>query len=236
MANKDQSASDECFKKVKDFAIRNAATGEYCLKNSEEAKSCETSNKKWNCNINLCVDNFQNEAISNAVIECQNKMTNETKQQCMNELKENGHYLLASACVEAKSPEGLKCSEDGNVWNCGANACVTEDMNGRLVEAYKKCQSKQSETEKQKCMSELDEIANAASNGKEFSEDDLKSPGNPAGVGFAVVGAIGALVGSIVGGVCASAAVNLVAGAMAMMNENKLQKCQIKKWQGFSRI
>lgn len=224
MSKEDQAAKDACFAKVKESAVRNAATGEYCLKDSAEAKACEESGKSWNCNMDFCADDLQNQAISDAVVECQNKKNETEKQHCMNDLKENGHYLLASACEEAQSPKGLECSAGGNVWNCGANACVTPDMNGRLVEAYKRCQNKQSEAEKEACMAELNEIAAAASGGEQITEEDLKSPGSPAGVGFAVVGAIGALVGSLVGGICASAAVNLISGAMAMMNEKKTAK------------
>ena len=34
-------------------------------------------------------------------------------------------------------------------------------MNGRLVEFFKRCESKSSETEKEECFAELDELAEA---------------------------------------------------------------------------
>lgn len=225
MTKPTKDEQNACFKDVKMAAIENGARGNYCLKDSAEAQSCEASGKHWNCNINTCVDDSQNDAIAGAVVECQTKETNAEKNRCMDELKENGAYLLASACEEAQSPKGLQCSEGGNVWNCGANACVTPDMNGRLVEAFKRCQNKGSQEAVDKCMSELDEIAAAASDNKELTAEDFESPGSPASVGYAVVGAIGSLVATVAGGgICMGAVVNAAAGVMAIMNEKNSAK------------
>ena len=112
MELEDQEAKDTCFNEVKNTAIEKAAVGEFCLKESSEAKSCEQSGKSWNCNIDFCADEYQNKAIKEAVVECQNKPTKEEREYCMEYQKENGHYLLASACAEAEAPEGLKCSEE----------------------------------------------------------------------------------------------------------------------------
>jgi hypothetical protein len=221
-----EAERDACFKGVKDEAVVNAAKGEYCLKDSAEAKACEESGKHWNCNMDFCADDIQNETIGNAVLDCQNKPNQNEKHHCMEELKANGAYLLASACEEAASPKGVACAEGGNVWNCGANACVTQDMNGRLVGAYQRCQGLP-DGEKEKCMAELDKLAAAASEGEALTEDDLKSPGSPASVGFAVVAALGILGAQLVSaaaGFCYAMLTNVMASGMGIMNEKNTEK------------
>lgn len=221
---------DACFGDVKETAIRNGASGLYCLNTSDEAKACEAGGKTWNCNVDYCTDDYQNKAIADAVVECQLKDNPRDREICMNELEANGAYLLASACAEAESEKGLQCKEGGNVWNCEANACVTSDMNGRLVEAYKNCQNKPTQAEKDTCMGELQEIADAANSGEEITAEDLENPGSPATMAYIASTGLGAVAGYMLSkaaggnGLCYAMAANVLAAGMAVMNEKNSKK------------
>lgn len=225
-----EEEKNSCFADVKETAVRNAASGEYCLKDSAEAKSCEAAGKHWNCNIDFCTDDMQNQAISDAVVECQSKQDARERSICMRELEQNGPYLLASACEEASSDKGVQCTEGGNVWNCEANSCVTPDMNGRLVEAWRKCQDKPNQAETDACMGELQEIADAANEGEAITADDLEAPGSPATVAYVLSAGLAGVAGYMLSkaaggsGLCYSMAVNVLAAGMGVMNEKNSKK------------
>lgn len=216
----------QCLDDLKMDVVKNAARGQYC-EESAQSKVCAAEGKKYNCNIgdDICVSDYQNEVIAEEVEKCfQGSPTNAMIEACLDTLEENGPELLATTCDLSNNPDGKSCNDAGHVWNCVVEVCVDEDFNNRLVNAWKNCQEKPTKEEKDQCMAELDELAEASKKDPGFSENDLENPGSPTMAANLLVSTILGLVGALVGGICASAFINVAAGVMASMTEKNSEK------------
>lgn len=213
---------DKCMKELEAKATEFVAGGGLCDPNTPEAKACTAQGKVYNCNINLCITEAENEVLTEEAVRCQNMPTEEEKESCIAELKQVGAAYLATNCDTEGNEAANQCKAEGKVWNCHANKCVTEEENKMLTRAILRCEGKTSPEDKQACYDEIREFEKLAQdqegavNIKDLEYKQKGGMGTAAALTVALAGVIAAAVAG-----CMSAAMLGVATLMAPNFENQ---------------
>lgn len=212
---------DQCYKDMKEGVIRHIASGGNCDPSDAEAKACSAEGKVWNCNVNFCLTEAQNDVLADEIVKCQLLESTSQVNLCMAGLEDRAIDFLMRACDISNNPEAQRCGERGRVWNCQVNMCLSEEDHMRLVNAVKNCNAKPTKEEQQECHAELEDFAKMAENGEGLDSDKIKMPNNPSKIIHGGAAALGLAAGTQG---CKSGYVVAAAGAYAVVNEMNTDK------------
>jgi ribosomal protein L13E len=224
----DEEEKRECYANIKEAAVRHIASGGNCDPATPEAVACTEEGKIWNCNINYCLTEEQNNVLTDEITTCQLEDNTILKDQCMADLEDRAIDFLMRACDISENPKAQECQERGRVWNCQMNICLSEEDQARLVNAVKNCNAKPTQEEKDACHAELEEFAQMAENGEGgLNSGAVQMPNNPTKMihgGIAAGGIAATLINMKPDQKCYSGAAVAIAGVLAMVNEMNTDK------------
>lgn len=216
-----------CYKDIKEEAVRYVASGQNCDQTTDEAVACAGEGKIWNCNVNFCLTEEQNNVLADEIVKCQMMDNVNLKDMCMADLEDNAIDFMMRACDISDNPKAQDCKNRGRVWNCQVNMCLSETDHARLVRAVKNCNAKPTKEEQQACHDELEEFAKMAEDGNGLDSDKIKMPNNPGKMihgGIAAGGLAATLINMGPSKKCYSGVAVGIAGVLAMVNEMNTDK------------
>lgn len=221
MDTADLVAKDACYKTMREEVIKHVASGKNCVNTSEESLACEAEGKIWNCNVNFCLTEEQNNVLSDEIVTCQVKESKLEIDNCMAALEDKAIDYLMRSCDVSENPEAKACQERGRVWNCQVKMCLSETDHQRLVTAVKNCNAMPTKEEQEACHAELKEFETMAEDGKGLDSSKVKMPSNPSKIVHGGAAALGLASGAMG---CYSGYAISAAGALAVVNEMNTDK------------
>ncbi len=216
----DLTAKDACYKTMKEDVIKHVASGKNCVNTSEESLACEAEGKIWNCNVNFCLTEEQNNVLTDEIFTCQVKESKPLIDECMAGLEDKAIDYLMRSCDISDNPAAKTCQERGRVWNCQVKMCLSETDHQRLVTAVKNCNAMPTKEEQEACHAELKEFE-AMAEGPGLDSSKVKMPNNPSKIVHGGAAALG-LASGMMG--CYSGYAISAAGVLAVVNEMNTDK------------
>jgi len=220
---KDPTAKEQCMASLESKATEYVIAGGLCDQSTSEAQSCKAKGRVWNCNMNLCITQAENEVLTEEAVRCNSMATESEKNACYDELKQVGVAYLATECDTSGNSAAQQCKASGKVWNCHANKCVTEEEHRMLTRAILRCEGKPTKEEKDACHEELKEFEKLAKEDGAVNIKDLQYKENPVTLEVGLAIAIAGVAASAIAG-CMSAAMFGVAALMTPLLEGQVDE------------